>query len=113
LAGSPNPIVWLPLSSPSPSDAIKTGPFYLPVDRKSQGLIMLMSANVFNQNIVLVGASDEDMAGAANETIRMGGGFIAFRKGKVVASLPTPLNGLATDKPFDEVFAAQRKLREA
>jgi adenine deaminase len=53
------------------------------------------------------------MAGAANEIIRMGGGFIAFRKGKVVASLPTPLNGLATDKPFDEVFAAQRKLREA
>jgi adenine deaminase len=28
------------------------------------------------------------------------GGFIAFRKGKVAASLPTPLNGLATDKPF-------------
>jgi adenine deaminase len=71
------------------------------------------TANVFNQNIVLVGASDDDMAGAANEIIRMGGGFIAFRKGKVVASLPTPLNGLATDKPFDEVFAAQRKLREA
>jgi hypothetical protein len=69
LAGSPNPIVWLPLSSPSPSDAIKTGPIYLPVDRKSQGLIMLMSANVFNQNIVLVGAPDEDMA-APNETIR-------------------------------------------
>jgi hypothetical protein len=67
--GSPNPIVWSPLSSPSPSDAIKTGQFYLLVDRKSEGLIMLMSANVFHQNIVLVGAPDEDMA-AANETIR-------------------------------------------
>jgi adenine deaminase len=71
------------------------------------------TANVFNQNIVLVGASDDDMAAAANEIIKMDGGFIALRSGKVVASLPTPLNGLATDKPFDEVFSAQRKLLKA
>ena len=71
------------------------------------------TANVFNQNIVLVGASDEDMAAAANETIKMDGGFIALRKGKVAASLPTPLNGLATDLPFDEVFKAQDSLLKA
>jgi adenine deaminase len=71
------------------------------------------TANVFNQNIILVGASDEDMAAAANETIKMGGGFITVRKGKVVASLPTPLNGLATDMAFDEVFSAQRKLLQS
>jgi adenine deaminase len=71
------------------------------------------TANVFNQNIVLVGASDEDMAAAANETIKMGGGFIALRQGRVVASLPTPLNGLATDMAFDEVFSAQRELLHA
>ncbi len=71
------------------------------------------TANVFNQNIVLVGASDADMASAANEIINMGGGFIALRDGKVAASLPTPLNGLATDKPFDEVFAAQYELLDA
>jgi adenine deaminase len=71
------------------------------------------TANVFNQNIVLVGASDEDMAAAANETIKMGGGFIALRAGKVVASLPTPLNGLATDRPFDEVFKSERSLLAA
>ena len=40
------------------------------------------TANVFNQNIVLVGASDEDMAAAANETIDMDGGFIALRNGE-------------------------------
>jgi adenine deaminase len=71
------------------------------------------TANVFNQNIVLVGASDEDMAVAANETIKMDGGFITVRKGKIVASLPTPLNGLATDMAFDEVFSAQRKLLQS
>ncbi len=68
------------------------------------------TANVFNQNIVLVGATDEDMAAAANETIKMDGGFIALRNGHVEASLPTPLNGLASDLPFDELFARQSSL---
>ena len=68
------------------------------------------TANVFNQNIVLVGASDEDMAAAANETIDMDGGFIALRNGEVLASLPTPLNGLASDLPFNELFGKQFKL---
>ena len=68
------------------------------------------TANVFNQNIVLVGASDEDMAAAANETIDMDGGFIALRNGEVLASLPTPLNGLASDLPFNELFEKQFKL---
>ena len=67
------------------------------------------TANVFNQNIVLVGASDEDMAAAANETITMDGGFIALRNDTVEASLPTPLNGLASDLPFDELFERQYK----
>lgn len=71
------------------------------------------TANVFNQNIVLVGASDADMAAAANETIKMDGGFIALRDGEVMASLPTPLNGLASDLPFDELFEAQYKLLAA
>jgi adenine deaminase len=68
------------------------------------------TANVFNQNIVLVGTSDEDMAAAANETIKMDGGFIALRGGEVLASLPTPLNGLASDLPFKQLFEKQYKL---
>ena len=71
------------------------------------------TANVFNQNIVLVGASDDDMAAAANETIRMDGGFMALRNGTVEASLPTPLNGLASDLPFDALFERQYKLLAA
>ena len=71
------------------------------------------TANVFNQNIVLVGASDEDMAAAANETVRMDGGFIALRGGKVEAALPTPLNGLASDLPFDALFERQYALLAA
>ncbi|MFQ5912875.1 MAG: adenine deaminase C-terminal domain-containing protein [Nitrospinota bacterium] len=68
------------------------------------------TANVFNQNIVLVGTSDRDMAVAANETIKMGGGFTAVREGKVAAEFPTPLNGLVTDLTLDEMVKAQNRL---
>ena len=71
------------------------------------------TANVFNQNIVLVGSSDNEMATAANETVKMDGGYIAVRGDEVVASLPTPLNGLASDLPFDELFEKQFQLLSA
>jgi adenine deaminase len=60
------------------------------------------SANVFNQNVVVVGASEEDMAVAANAIVDMGGGFVAVRNGAVVAEFPTPLNGLVSDCSYDE-----------
>jgi len=71
------------------------------------------TANVFNQNIVLIGASDQDMAVAANETIKMGGCFIAVRQGKVAAAFPTPLNGIGTDLPFDEAYKSESRLLQA
>jgi adenine deaminase len=60
------------------------------------------SANVFNQNVVVVGSSDDDLAVAANAIIDMGGGFVAVRGGQLVASFPTPLNGLVSDRSFDD-----------
>jgi adenine deaminase len=60
------------------------------------------SANVFNQQIVVVGANEEDMAVAANAIAEMGGGFVAVLDGKVVADFPTPLNGIVSDLPYDE-----------
>jgi adenine deaminase len=60
------------------------------------------SANVFNQNVVVVGSSDADLAVAANAIVEMGGGFVAVREGQVVASFPTPLNGLVSDRSFQE-----------
>lgn len=71
------------------------------------------TADVHNQNIVLVGASDQDMAVAANETVKMGGGFIAIRQGTVEAAFPTPLNGIVTDLPFDEAFKSLNCLLQA
>jgi len=71
------------------------------------------TANVLSQNILLVGASNKDMAVAANELIKMGGGLIAIRQGKVVASFPMPLHGLETDLPFDEAFKSLNILLQA
>jgi adenine deaminase len=39
---------------------------------------------------------------AANAIVDMGGGFVAVRDGKVVASFPTPLNGLVSDRSFED-----------
>jgi len=71
------------------------------------------TANVFNHDIVLVGDSDQDMAVAANETIKMGGAFTAVQQGKVVAAFPTPLNGIATDLSFDETVRTHNRLLQA
>jgi adenine deaminase len=55
------------------------------------------SANVFNQNVVVVGADDDDLAAAANAIVALKGGFVAVRGGRVVADFPTPLNGIVSD----------------
>lgn len=71
------------------------------------------SANVFNQNVVVVGSSDLDLAVAANAIVDMGGGFVAVREGKVVASFPTPLNGLVSDRSFEEARSSIQDLISA
>ncbi|MBC8467828.1 MAG: adenine deaminase [Planctomycetes bacterium] len=68
------------------------------------------TANVLNENLVLVGSSDEDMAVAANETVNMGGGFVAVRQRRLLTSFPTPLNGLVTDLSFDETIESVNRL---
>jgi adenine deaminase len=75
------------------------------------------SANVFNQQIVVVGADEGDMAVAANAIAEMGGGFVAVRDGVVVADFPTPLNGIVSDLGYDatttridELLAAWRDM---
>jgi adenine deaminase len=75
------------------------------------------SVNVFNQGIVVVAASDEDMAAAANAIVERGGAFVAVRGEEVVSEFPIPLLGLCSDLPYaeakqrvDEVLQAWRGL---
>jgi adenine deaminase len=71
------------------------------------------TANVFNEGIAVVAATDEDMAAAVNAIVDRKGAFIAVRDGEVVADFPTPLLGLCSDLPFDEARNRVRGIVEA
>jgi adenine deaminase len=60
------------------------------------------SANVFNQNVVVVAADDEELAAGANAIVAMKGGFVAVESGRVTADFPTPLNGIVSDLGYAE-----------
>ena len=56
-----------------------------------------------SHNLMLVGTNDEDMLLAAREIEHMRGGLVAVEGGRVLASLPLPIAGLMSDRPFGEV----------
>lgn len=66
-----------------------------------------------SHNVIVVGASDADMAVAVNRLLELEGGFVAVVGGKPVAELPLPLAGLLSDRPFGEVRDRLRTLRAA
>lgn len=66
-----------------------------------------------SHNITVVGSSDEDMAVAVNHLIAMQGGCCAVQDGQVIAELALPVAGLMSDRPFTEVEAALRRLRQS
>ncbi|AIN85931.1 MULTISPECIES: adenine deaminase [Brucella] len=66
-----------------------------------------------SHNICVVGASDEDIATAANRLGEIEGGFVVVRDGKVLAEMPLPIAGLMSTEPYETVREALRKLRHA
>jgi adenine deaminase len=54
-------------------------------------------------NVVVVGASDDDIAGAVQALEKMQGGLVAILNGEVKAALPLPIAGLVSDRPLEEV----------
>ena len=54
-------------------------------------------------NVVVVGASGEDMATAVSRLAEIGGGQVAVLDGTVLAEVPLPLAGLMSDLPADAV----------
>ena len=65
-------------------------------------------------NIVVVGASDEDMAMCVGRLEELGGGIVVVDEGRVVGQLALPVAGLLADEPFENVVEhlddAQAKL---
>ncbi len=66
-----------------------------------------------HHNIAVVGASDADMALAANRLGEIEGGFVVVRDGAVLAELALPVAGLMSLEPFEAVRDGLVALRAA
>lgn len=56
-----------------------------------------------SHHMIVIGTSDEDMAMAANELARLGGGQIAIREGKVLGKVELPIAGLMSNERAEVV----------
>lgn len=63
-------------------------------------------------NLMAVGVTDEDLLAAAKAVASLGGGQVVVKDGRVLASLPLPIAGLISDRPFSEVSGKVVRLRE-
>ncbi len=56
-----------------------------------------------HHNLLVAGASDEDMFVAAQAVVEMDGGLAVAADGQIAARLPLPIGGLMSDRPGPEV----------
>ena len=66
-----------------------------------------------SHNICVVGASDEDMAIAANRLSEINGGFVVVEGGKVTGEIALPVAGLMSLEPYETVRDTLHHLRQA
>ncbi|UVI30177.1 adenine deaminase [Paenibacillus spongiae] len=66
-----------------------------------------------SHNLLVMGIDEQDMALAANELIRIGGGTIVVENGKVLAQVPLTIAGLMSDKSLLEVVEEVKQLDQA
>lgn len=65
-----------------------------------------------SHNIIVCGDNDKDMAIAASEIKRVGGGMTAVHNGKVYDTLELPIAGLMSDKNIDYIATMTAKLNK-
>jgi adenine deaminase len=71
------------------------------------------TTNCENQNLVMVGVTDRDLADAARAIKEIGGGYVAVADGKVLASVPLPIAGIMSDQPWETVREQSIKANKA
>jgi len=64
-------------------------------------------------DIVVVGASDADMAGAVNRIADLQGGAVLCEDGRVVAEIPMPIFGIASEDPVATLAARLEEFKHA
>jgi adenine deaminase len=65
-----------------------------------------------SHNIIVVGASDQDMMAAVIQLNKLGGGLVFTRDGEVIADLPLPVAGLVSRQPIEQVHEQLGQLLE-
>lgn len=63
-----------------------------------------------SHNIIVVGASEADMAAAANRVVELNGGIVVLEQGKRLAEVPLSIAGIMSEEPLVDV---NRKLEDA
>ncbi len=66
-----------------------------------------------SHNVVAVGCSDEEIAAAVEQVIRLGGGQVAVRGAEVLAELALPIAGLMSPRPVSDVAGDVERLNSA
>ncbi len=66
-----------------------------------------------SHNIVVIGATDDEMRAAVAAVVEMGGGQVVIADGEVQAACPLPIAGLMSDQPLEEVATQVEALTEA
>ena len=64
-----------------------------------------ITTNCENQNLVVLGTSDAELAHAAHSLERIDGGYVVVAGGEVLASLPLPYGGCMSDRRWEDVDA--------
>jgi len=71
------------------------------------------TTNCENQNLVIVGTNDADIARAARVAASIGGGYVAVADGVTLATCPLPIAGIMSDAPWEAVHARSQEVNQA
>ncbi len=73
---------------------------------------MACSAAWDSSDIVVVGATEEDMACAMNRIRALQGGAVICENGKILVDLPLPVFGIMSDLPIEEITEKLKQIRK-
>ena len=63
-----------------------------------------ITTNCENQNLVVLGTTDDELAHASRALEAIDGGYVAVAGGEVLATLPLPYGGCMSDRPWEDVY---------
>ena len=72
-----------------------------------------ITTNCENQNLVVLGTTDDELAHAARSLEAIDGGYVAVAGGEVLATLPLPHGGCMSDRPWEDIYDELREVTEA